>query len=142
MYITVNYTMCNQIKGDIKSTTQTINRSSDSCLTTIDIRGCKHGTCTAPHRQTTQDTKQIIIIVVRLRLNVTSSEDQGSMQTLRLQTGRATKPLGVFLLLLPFTMTSIISISMPTFPLIVPLTITVSDLPQPLHKLASWHNLL
>ena len=34
---------------------------SDSCLTTIDIRGCKHGTCTAPHRQTTQDTKRIII---------------------------------------------------------------------------------
>ena len=61
MCITVNYTMCNQIKGDIKSTTQTIYRSSDSCLTTIDIRGCKHGTCTAPHRQTTQDTKRIII---------------------------------------------------------------------------------
>ena len=61
MYITVNYTMCNQIKGDIKSTRQTIYRSSDSCLTTIDIRGCKHGTCTAPHRQTTQDTKRIII---------------------------------------------------------------------------------
>ena len=36
-------------------------RSSDSCLTTIDIRGCKHGTCTGPHRQTTQDTKRIII---------------------------------------------------------------------------------
>ena len=26
MNITVNYTMCNQIKGDIKSTTQTIDR--------------------------------------------------------------------------------------------------------------------
>ncbi len=47
MYITVNYyTMCNQIKGQ-----------------SIDIRGCKHGTCTAPHRQTTQDTKRIIIYV-------------------------------------------------------------------------------
>ena len=30
-------------------------------MTTIEIRGCKHATCTAPHRQTTQDSKQIII---------------------------------------------------------------------------------
>ena len=49
------------INRDIQSIMQTIYTSSDSCLTTIDIRGCKHATCTARHRQTVQDSKLIIV---------------------------------------------------------------------------------
>ena len=49
-----------KLKGS-SSLQRRLYRSPDSCLTTIDIRGCKHGTCTAPHRQTTRDTKRIMI---------------------------------------------------------------------------------
>ena len=45
--------------GVVCSTSPSNGLCCVSCLTTIDID--KHGTCTAPHRQTTQDTKRIII---------------------------------------------------------------------------------
>ena len=55
IYISVIDTMCNIINRNIPSTT-----SSDSCLTTIDIRNIdiRPATCVAPHRQTTQNSKE------------------------------------------------------------------------------------